>query len=180
MDRTHWPMLVPTNGRWPRTNIVSVRCDIVLWPVTVNLSTAAILLAWISMEHLCKIWTLSGRLWNRSIRQMAMPDLEPCRSNTKRQKLGSNGSSVLDPGSSSNGNRKIPRVRLDRVWNLFRCCWLWPGSSPHAVMASSNAISVRWAGHWAMVLLGPAGTCGQWNTKHSQSGGLIHFTLRRK
>ena len=118
--------------------------------------------------------------WNRSIRQMAMPDLEPCRSNTKRQKLGSNGSSVLDPGSSSNGNRKIPRVRLDRVWNLFRCCWLWPGSSPHAVMASSNAISVRWAGHWAMVLLGPAGTCGQWNTKHSQSGGLIHFTLWRK
>ena len=37
---------------------------------------------------------------------MPMPDLEPCHSNTKRRKLGSNGSSVLDPGSSSNGNRK--------------------------------------------------------------------------
>ncbi len=42
--------------------------------------------------------------------EVVMADLEPCRSNTKRRKLGSSGSSSnpgrLDPGSFSNGNRK--------------------------------------------------------------------------
>ena len=63
------------------------------------------------MDHLCPLQYFKccqALFSNRVIAVIVMADLEPCRSNTKRRKLGSNGSSVLDPGSSSsgNGNRK--------------------------------------------------------------------------
>lgn len=64
---------------------------------------------------------------------MPMPDIEPCRSNTKRRKLGSNGSSVLDLGSSSNGNRKNSTgtfgSSLESLSLLLTLTWLLPSCS---------------------------------------------------